>query len=96
MAIKIEVMSPAVETFSGLAKESKKPYTINKQAGWLHNPAEPYPTKIDLMLKDASKPYAVGVYTIDLDKSLYVDRNGRLAITPVLIPATPAASGKAA
>lgn len=83
--IKIEVQSTDVDTFSGVGKESKRPFTINKQVGWLHKPTEPYPQKIELMLKDASKPYAVGVYAIDVDRSVYVDRNGRLAISPVLI-----------
>lgn len=83
--LKIEVKTTDVETFSGIAAASKKPYTINKQAAWLHTPTEPYPTKIELMLKDATKPYQLGVYGIDFEKSVYVDRNGRMAITPVLI-----------
>lgn len=47
--------------------------------------------RFDLWVNEGESLYKPGRYTLDLERSLYVDRKGNLAVRPVLIPA-PAAS----
>lgn len=83
----IEIQPNAeVRTQSGTSKNGK-PYTINKQEGWLHNFRDPYPTKINIALQSNATPYAPGMYEIDLVNSVMVDRYGeptfgRLTLVP--------------
>lgn len=86
MPKRIEIKSTEVDTFSGNAKATGKPFQMHKQTGWLHGD-EAYPEKIELVLRDPLKPYPPGLYVIDYDKSVYVDRNQRVSINPVLMPA---------
>jgi len=82
--MKIEFKDNKTESFSGTSKKTNKPFSITKQVGWLHG-TEAYPVKVEIMLKDEQKPYSRGFYRVDADSSIYVDRNNRLAISPVLI-----------
>lgn len=82
--LKIEVKTNQVETFSGISKKTGNPFSISKQEGWLHG-KDAYPVKLELMLKDENKPYQTGFYRLDIDQSIYLDRNGRLSISPVLV-----------
>jgi hypothetical protein len=86
VAKRIEVKSTDVETFSGHAKATGRAFSMHKQTGWMHGD-EAYPEKIELVLRDPLKPYPPGLYVIDYEKSIYVDRNQRVAINPVLMPA---------
>lgn len=42
--------------------------------------------RFDLWLNGGETPYPPGRYVLDIDKSIYVNRRGDLAIRPVLIP----------
>lgn len=90
MKMKVEIISTAVETFSGISeKNNNKPYEITKQKAWLFT-VGPYPTEFELMLKKGQTPYAPGIYTLASD-SIRVDRNRRLTVEPKLIPEAAAA-----
>ncbi len=78
--IKIELISTEVETISGTAKATGKPYSFRKQAGYLHG-AGKYPERFMFPLQDGQAPYATGLYTIAPD-AIGVDRDGKLSISP--------------
>lgn len=89
--MKIEFKNNETESFSGTSQKTGKPFKITKQVGWFHG-KDPYPAKVEVMLKDDQRPYSAGFYRVDVDSSLYVDRNNRLAISPVLIAVSEKAS----
>ena len=90
MPLKIEITKTAVETISGKSNKTQKEFSFRKQQCWLHSPKEVYPSETEIIINDDQTPYPVGTYVL-CDSSIYVDRNGRLAINPVLkpIPASP-------
>jgi len=51
--------------------------------------------RFDLWINEDQSLYQPGRYVLDVDRSIYVDRKGNLAIRPVLIPA-PTEAKKAA
>jgi len=89
MSIKIEIQSMAVDQIAGTSQKTGKQYSFCKQEAWFHNGKDPYPSKIELMVDRPDKAYAVGIYSLD-PASVYVDRNNRLAVSPILVPVAPA------
>lgn len=87
MALQVEFKDSVVESFSGKAKKTGNDFHIDKQTCYLHG-SDAYPQKTEVVLKDANKPFAPGMYQIDVANSVYVDRNGRMAFSPVLIAST--------
>ncbi len=92
--IQVSVTSTEVRNQSGNAKASGKPYSLNFQTCWFHTCDRtgqklPYPEKAEIILeKDtdgAPLYYPVGEYTL-APSSVYIDRNGNLAISPRLTP----------
>lgn len=86
--MKIEIKSTEVTVFSGTTRKDGRPFSIRRQEGWCDT-GKAYPERVELVLKDDQAPYPVGNYVLAKD-SIYVDRNARLAISPRLVPATPA------
>lgn len=70
----------SVRTQSGTSNRTGKPYSIRKQEGWFHSKTEPYPSKVELNLADNQPPYAPGLYQIDFDQSVFVDRYNSLQL----------------
>lgn len=85
MATKIEITKTTVETISGKSNKTGNEFSFRKQECWFHSPKEAYPSKTEIILNNDMTPYPVGMYVL-CDSSIYVDRNGRLAINPVLKP----------
>jgi hypothetical protein len=93
---KITIASSDIRNMKGVGKLSQKPYDLNFQTAYVHTSDKaghlnPYPEKVELMLeKDSSTgapiSYAVGDYVL-ADSSIYVDRQGNLALRPVLLAA---------
>ena len=81
--MQIEIKDSTVETFSGTAKATGKPYNFHRQTGWLHG-IDAYPVKFQFSVPSVTAGFAVGVYELDIEKSVYVDKNRNLAIQPVL------------
>lgn len=52
-------------------------------------------SRFDVWISDRDTPHQPGEYEIDHERSVYVDRQGNLAIRPVLVPVAPAAKPKA-
>ena len=92
--IQVSVTSTEVRNQSGTAKASGKPYSLNFQTAWFHTVdrqgvKNPYPEKAETILEKneqgAALFYPVGEYTL-APQSVYVDRSGKLAIAPRLVP----------
>lgn len=88
--IRITVPALPVRNLRGVSKTTQKPYDLNVQVIYCHVADEhgkplPYPEKSEVMLDSGQSPYPAGDYTLS-PASLYVDRNGRLSVTPKLVP----------
>lgn len=92
--LKVSVTSTEVRNQSGNAKATGKPYSLNFQTAYLHTVGRdgkpnPYPEKIEIILDKADDGaalfYPIGDYMLD-PRSVYVNRNGDVAISPKLTP----------
>lgn len=86
----VTVAQTGVRELTGNSKISGKPYHLRFQNAYAHvvdadGNKNPFPEKFEINLRDSESAYMVGDYTLDAS-SLYVDRDGRLAVTPRLIP----------
>jgi len=95
--IQISVKSTDIRNQRGKAKTSGKDYDLNFQTVYVHTfdrngKPNPYPEKVEIILeKDdqgAALYHPVGEYTL-APQSVYVSRNGDLAISPRLVKFTP-------
>lgn len=96
MSIKVSVVSTITRNMSGIGKTSGKAYNLEFQTVYCHligkdgKPA-PFPEKIELILDRDEKGlpivYQPGEYLLH-PASLYVDRQGSLAVAPRLAPIT--------
>lgn len=64
----------------GNSKSTGKPYEIVNQIGHLFN-GEKYPTKVKVRLKSESDKMEPGIYLIDLQKALWVDKYSGIQIS---------------
>lgn len=86
MPHKIEITSPEIDVISGTSAKTGKPYEIRKQEGFFFKGAgEKYPKPFEVMLPKGHAGYAPGMYKLR-DDAINIDRNGRLAVTPELVP----------
>jgi hypothetical protein len=94
--IRITVPALPVRRMKGIGKTSGKPYDLQVLPIYAHtldangNPL-PYPEKSELMFDADEVLPAPGDYTLS-PASLYVDRQGRLAVAPKLVPIKPKSS----
>lgn len=87
--IKITVPSLPVRKMSGVSK-ANKPYDLTFQTIYCHTADQtgaplPFPEKVEIILEKEQAPHAAGEYQL-LPNSLFVDRDGRLAVAPKLTP----------
>lgn len=87
MKLKFEIKAATVETLNVTRKRDGQQFTLRKQEAWIDT-GKAYPQRVELTLDRDQGPYPPGEYVLSGD-SIYVDRNGRLAINPRLIPANP-------
>lgn len=88
--ILVTVAQTAVRELSGNSRVSGKPYHLRFQSGYAHTVdadgnRPPFPEKFEISLRDGQPPYPVGDYTLDAS-AVYVDRDGKLAISTRLKP----------
>lgn len=86
--IKIQIFDLPVRNLKGVGKDSGKPYDMNIQTAYAHSVDRdgrplPVPEKFEIVLDHGQAPYAPGLYTLQ-PSALYVDRNGRLSVSPRL------------
>lgn len=98
--IKVSIHSTETRNVHGTSKTTGRPYNMTFQDAYFHTfgkdgkPA-PYPQKVELILETAEDGAAlfhpVGEYTF-APSSVYVDKNGKPAFSPRLVPLKPAAA----
>lgn len=94
--IKVSVPQVQVRNMAGIGKASGKAYNLDFQTIYLHivgkdgKPA-PFPEKVEIILEKneqgQSITYAVGEYQLH-PSSIYVGRDGNVAVAPRLIALT--------
>lgn len=98
--IQVSVTSTEFRNQRGTAKASGKAYDLNFQTVWFHTfdrsgNKNPYPEKSEVILEKNEQGqvlfWPIGEYTL-APSSVYVDRNGSLAIAPRLVPLKPKAN----
>lgn len=101
--IKVSVTSTDIRNQSGNVKATGKPYSLNFQTVWFHTfdrsgKPNPYPEKVEIILEknEQGAPlfWPPGEYTL-APESIYVNRNGDLAISPRLVALKPKAAAAA-
>lgn len=88
--IKVTVFNMPVRRLAGVGKTSGKAYDMSIQTIYLHTVDAdghlmPVPEKSEIVLDKDQAPFPPGDYTLS-PASLYVDRQGRLAVAPKLVP----------
>lgn len=89
--IRISIAQTTVRELKGTSAKSGKDYHLRFQTGYAHTMdrdgnTPPYPERFEVPLDRDQQPYAPGEYTL-APSAVYVDRDGRLSISPRLIPA---------
>ena len=97
--IKIAITSPEIREMKGVGRTSGKPYHLRFQTGHAFTVSkdgvvQEFPDKFEMILEDGQVPYARGHYQL-APSALYVSREGRLEVTPRLVPLQAAAAPKA-
>ena len=91
MQILIQVHSASLRSIDYTDKKTNLPARLLTQVAYLHTVNEagekgPVPDKFEIVLpKGKTEPMAVGMYTLH-PSAVYVDRNGRLSVSPRLAP----------
>lgn len=96
--ITIAITSPEIREMKGIGKTSGKPYHMRIQTAHAFTISKDgvlaeFPDKFEIALDADQVPYARGKYTLS-PTALFVGRDGRLEVSPRLIP-VPAAPAKA-
>ena len=76
----VEIYSESIDHFAGNSKATGKPFEINKQAAYLHDPQAKYPKEFQIQAKDKESPIKKGFYVLNLTKSIAFDNYGSLII----------------
>lgn len=89
--IRISIAQTTVRELKGTSAKSGKDYHLRFQTGYAHTVdrdgnTPPYPERFEVPLDRDQQPYQPGEYTL-APSAVYVDRDGRLSISPRLIPA---------
>lgn len=88
--IKITVPALPIRNMKGIGKQSQKPYDMNFQTVYAHTADQtgqplPFPEKTEVILETGAAAFPPGEYTLS-PNSLFVDRQGNLAVAPKLVP----------
>lgn len=93
--IKVTVSTTDMNHVKGTSKTTGKTFDFHTQTVWYHTvntdgSSNPYPEKGEVIIERdkttlIATPYSAGDYTLH-PGSLYLDRNGRLAVAPKLRP----------
>jgi len=85
---KIEIIG-AARSIGFTDKDTGEQRSFLVQEAALHTPQSKYPKLFEISVPKGKDPYAPGFYTLTAD-SIYVNRLGKLALTPRLVPEKPA------
>lgn len=88
--IRIIVSKQTVRNLDGVSKTTGKEYHLRIQEAWAYpvdeeGNCDPFPQKFEIMLDRDQPAYAPGEYTLH-PSSVYMSREGKLALSPRLAP----------
>lgn len=88
--IRITVAQTTVRELKGTSAKTGRDYHLRFQTGYAHTVdrdgnTPPYPERVEIPLERDQQPYTPGEYTLS-PSAVYVDRDGRLSISPRLTP----------
>ncbi len=94
--IQVRIVNPAVKELKGVSKTTGRDYHIRTQQAYAfcidqQGVIAEFPDKFEISLDRDQPPYAAGTYQLH-PSAVYINREGRLAVAPRLMPAS---SGKA-
>lgn len=94
--IKVTIAQTTVRELKGTSAKTGRPYHMRFQNAYGHTVDKegnqpPYPEKFEVQLEEDQQPYQPGDYQLH-PSSLYIDRDGRLAVSARLAPLKPRAS----
>lgn len=84
MARTVEITSNHVNELNGKSAKTGNPFRLRLQQCWLFSDDQ-YPKAFEILLKDDQMAYSAGFYYLD-EKSIVVDRMGKIQIVPTLTP----------
>jgi hypothetical protein len=99
--IRIHIAQATIRNLKGVSKSSGKAYDMNFQTAYAYTQdrdgnTPPFPEKFEITLpSDLPHGYAPGDYTLQ-PSAIYVDRDGKLAVVPRLVPVKAKASSSSA
>jgi len=88
--IRITVYDQPIRRLQGTSKVTGKDYNMSIQTAYAHAVDKtgqplPVPEKFEIVLDKDESPYSPGEYQLS-PASVYVDRQGRLSVSPKLVP----------
>jgi len=92
--IRVSIEQAHTKRREGVSQNTGKSYGFQTQPAYIwtfdpeSNQEHKWPKEIELMLDLNQQPYPIGIYYLDAS-SIYVNRQGRLNVSPRLIPASP-------
>lgn len=95
MSIQVRIVSDSIVERKGIGKVSQKPYHLRIQTGHMFTvdratgQISEFPDKFEMMLDADQLPYPRGSYVL-ADSAVFVNREGRLDVRPILLAAQPA------
>jgi len=94
MSIQVRIVSDSIVERKGVGKVSQKPYHLRIQTGHMFGVDKAtgqiaeFPDKFEIMLDSEQVPYPRGSYILS-DAAVFVNREGRLDVRPVLLAVQP-------
>ena len=76
----VQFTSTNIDKQSGIAKGSGKPYELFKQTAYIYIGDAPFPEKIEVLLDDGQPAFAIGKYSLDVNRAIVVGAFHSLAI----------------
>jgi Helix-destabilising protein len=97
--IEIRITSPDVRELKGASKSTGKEYHLRFQTGYAFTVSKDgqvaeFPEKFEISLDKDQPAYSRGVYKLS-PSAVYVNRDGRLDVSPRLVPVSTPAPAKA-
>ncbi len=78
--LKVEITTQEIDKVSGVSKNSGKDFCFYKQSAHVFLNGAKYPERFEITLNDEKEVLAPGVYSLNVEQAVSVDRFGGLGI----------------
>lgn len=80
MSLKVEITTQSLDKVAGTSKNSGKDFCFYKQTAHVFLNGEKYPEKFEITHDDEKGALPAGVYSVDIEKAVTVDRFNGLGL----------------